>query len=111
MFATKDISDVNNARKCCSQYDPACDYCPYFDELDFMDCIQLLENDISYYLKQYEKLQMPTEEEQPYLPGMEKTFDLSSVKFKTGDYLMLDGVKYTYDRGDDCISTWKGFSA
>ena len=96
MFATRDISDVNNARKCCSQYDPACDYCPYFDELDFMDCIQLLENDTSYYLEQYEKSQKPTDEEQPLLPGFEKVVDLSNVEFKNGDYMMLDGVKYTY---------------
>lgn len=97
MFATKDITEVINGHFCCEcEKEPACEYCPYFDEMDPADCTYRLNNDIQYYLKQTERQLRPTEEEQPYLPGLEQEFDLSKVKFMPGDYICLKGVKYVY---------------
>lgn len=97
MFATKDISDVIRGHQCCyMENSPACDYCPYYDEMDGLSCVHRLTNDISYFLDKAKKAEKPTEEEQPFLPGLEKEFDLSSVKFTNGDYIMLNGIKLTY---------------
>ena len=102
MFATKDISDTIHAHKCCNmEQSPACDYCPYFDEMDGLVCTHRLNNDIAYYLEKAKKLMQPTDEEQPLLPGFEREFDLSRVEFTSGDYIMIKGVKYTYICDED----------
>ena len=97
MFATKDISDtIHGHRSCDCEPNPACEYCPYFDDMDPENCNQRLNNDVQYYLNYAKEHMEPTEDEQPYLPGVEKEFDLSKVKFVPGDYICLKGIRYTY---------------
>lgn len=97
MSAIRDISDTIKGQWCCyCEDEPACETCPYFDDIDPMNCSYRLNCDIQYYLNKEKNHEVFAKEEQPYLPGIEKEFDLSKVKFLPGDYIMLNGVKYTY---------------
>ena len=97
MSTAKDITETIAAHWCCEcEPVPTCENCPYFDDMDPASCSTRLNNDIQYYLHEEKERLQPTREEQPYLPGIEQEFDLSKVKFLPGDYIVLNGIQYTY---------------
>ena len=106
MFAIKDICSTIEGHWCCEcGAEPVCENCPYFDDQDPANCSTRLNNDIQYFLHAEKKNQQAKMNEQPYLPGIEQIFDLSKVRFYPGDYIVLNGVKYTYSDNNisECI--------
>ena len=75
MEAVRNSSDTILGFKCCYMDKPeACEYCPYFDEHASTNeyCFRILSNDAFYYLKTAYPEESNTNDEQPYLPGLER---------------------------------------